>query len=353
MKIITEVLSCDPGYQIGGTWPEEEVLFFDIETTGLRKETTQVYLIGCAFFEEGQWKIRQYLAEGALDEQEIMEQFCRFASSFRTLIHFNGDGFDIPYLTYKAQFYDLDFNFQKFRSVDLYKLAKPLKKLLCLERLNQKSVEQFLKIERDDRFSGGALIPVFYEYERSADPKAEQLLLLHNFDDVKGMLKITGILAYLDLAEGAFEFKDLEIVQDTAVFEYTLKTPLPVSFEKHLDRNGILIYAGDRLLQISIRIFDGVAKHALPDIENYYYLPEEDKVVHKDVAVFVDKDHRKKATKKNCFLKKEGRFLPQKHPLFQPVFQVDGEKLSYFELDSSLTDDHRKLTEYALDIIKL
>ena len=353
MKILTETLSFDPTYRIGTIAPEEEVLFFDIETTGLRKETTQVYLIGCAFFDGGEWKLRQYLAESALDEQEIMEQFCEFAGSFRTLIHFNGDGFDIPYLAYKAQFYDLDFDFQKLRSVDIYKLAKPLKKFLCLESLSQKSVERFLKIGRDDEYGGGALIPVFYDYERTGDPKAEHLLLLHNFDDVQGMLKIVDILSYLDLLEGDFEFRNLEIVGDTAVFEYTLKMPVPVSFEKYLDRDRIVVFAGEDLLQISIRIFDGEAKHPLPDIENYYYLPAEDKVIHKDVAVFVDKDHRRKATKKNCYLKKKGRFLPQKHPLFEPVFQIDGEKMLYFELDGSVTEDHRMLTEYALDIIKL
>ena len=49
--------------------------------------------------------------------------------------------------------------------------------------MSQKSLERFLKIERDDLYGGGALIPVFYEFERSADKEAEDLLLLlcHQF----------------------------------------------------------------------------------------------------------------------------------------------------------------------------
>ncbi len=354
MKVLTETADFSPEYDLEQLAPKEEILFFDIETTGLRKESTQVYLIGCAFFLDGNWQIRQYLAESALDEQEVMERFADFASSYKTLIHFNGDGFDIPYLAYKADYYDLDLDFDRFQSFDIYKMAKPLKKVLGLESMSQKSLERFLKIDRDDLYGGGALIPVYYEFERSGDPEAEKLILLHNFDDVKGMLKLLSILNYTELIEGQFAFEKLEVIDHTAVLSYQLKSPLPVAFEKRSDQDRIWISAEERLLQLNIRLYEGQARLPLPDVENYYYLPEEDRVIHKDVAQFVDKSHRKKATKKNCFLKKEGCFLPQSHPLFSPAFQVEGEKKkSFFELSESVTENHKILTEYALDIINL
>ena len=106
------------------------------------------------------------------------------------------------------------------------------------------------------------------------------------------------------------------------------------------------------MLQISIRIFEGTARFPLEDVENYFYLPAEDKVIHKDVAQFVDRQYRKKATKKNCFLKKEGSFLPQNHPYFQPAYMVEGDKKrSYFELSQIADAEQELLTEYALDII--
>ena len=354
MKIITDTTELKPAFDLSRIAPVEDILFFDIETTGLRKESTQVYLIGCAFFHDGSWKIRQYLAESALDEREVMESFADFASSYKVLIHFNGDGFDIPYLAYKAEFYDLDLDFSTFQSIDIYKLAKPLKKLLGLESMSQKSIERFLQINRDDLYGGGALIPVFYEFERSADKEAEDLLLLHNYDDVKGMLQLLAILNYTGIIEGAFRFEEFKVIDHTAVFDFELEMPLPVSFEKHADNDRILIAADGKLLQLNIKIYDGIAKLPLPDVENYYYLPDEDRVIHKDVAQFVDKSHRKKATKKNCYLKKEGQFLPQKHTLFTPAFSVEGEsRKSFFELQNSVTEDHRILTEYALDIINL
>ena len=352
MKIITETITCSPDLYSGNGARTEDLLFFDIETTGLKKETTQVYLIGCAFFEDGEWKIRQYLAESALDEQPVMEQFTEFAKGFRTLVHFNGEGFDIPYLAFKADFYDLDFSFDAFQSIDLYLLSKPLKKLLGLSSMSQKSIEHFLKIDREDLYGGGALIPVFYQFERTADEEAERVLLLHNHDDVEGMLQLVKILDYRQIVEGSFSFSGAGIKEHTAVLEYLLEKPVPVAFETSLSEGRILLAADGSLLQLNIALYEGSARLPLPDVENYFYLPEEDRVIHKDVAAFVDKSHRRKATRKNCFLKKEGIFLPQRKPLFTPAFEVEGQRRkTFFEVTEGFPEDHRMLTQYALDIL--
>lgn len=352
MKIITETAASCPELDLRDATRPEDLLFFDIETTGLKKETTQVYLIGCAFCKDGTWMIRQYLAESALDEQLIMEQFADFAKGFRVLVHFNGEGFDIPYLAYKAAYYNLDFSFADFQSIDIYLLSKPLKKLLGLSSLKQKSIEQFLGIDREDLYGGGALIPVYYTFERTSDEEAERLLLLHNHDDVEGMLDLVKILDYRQIPEGKFSFSDGRIINHTAVLEYRLEKPLPAPFESIHDQDRIRLAAEGTLLQLNIALYEGCALLPLPDVENYYYLPEEDRVIHKDVAAFVDKSHRRKATRKNCFLKKEGLFLPQRKPLFEPAFEVAGQKRkTFFEVTEALPDNHRMLTEYALDIL--
>ena len=41
-----------------------------------------------------------------------------------------------------------------------------------------------------------------------------------------------------------------------------------------------------------------------------YYLPKEDMAVHKSVGCFVEPAYRQKATAANCYIKKDGRFLP-------------------------------------------
>ncbi|MCQ2513042.1 MAG: ribonuclease H-like domain-containing protein [Lachnospiraceae bacterium] len=351
MKIITKAVKEIPDYNIESIAPKGDVLLFDIETTGLKKETTQVYLIGCSYYENDCWIIRQYLAESAIDEAEVIESFLDLASNYKVLVHFNGDGFDIPYMKYKVEYYGFSFNFDDLISFDIYKQAKRLKKFLNMQKMGQKAIEIFLGIERDDQLNGGLLIPYFYEYEKTGEKELEDLLLLHNFDDIQGMFKILAILKYADVLSGNFEFESYEECQGFAIFNYRLNNPVPVRYLKELDNFDVICLEGN-LLQINRKLYSGEAKYFFPDVENYYYLPEEDRVIHKDVAMFVEKCHRKKATKTNCYIKKEGVFLAQEKDLFEPFYHIDcDKKRTYFELCSEIIQNKELLKCYALAII--
>jgi len=312
MKIITGKAGFEPEYDMRSICPPEEMLLFDIETTGLKKETTQVYLIGCAWYENETWILRQYLTENAGDEYEILREFTAFAERFRVLIHFNGDGFDIPYLRYKCEYYGIGSPFEALESFDIYRRAKRARRLLGLSSMSQKSIEQFLGITRDDKYSGGLLIPVYYEYEKTGSTQAEQLLLLHNHDDLEGMLKILPVLSYTRLLEGAFLFVSAGEEENDAVFRYRTEQQLPVAFECRVKEDLLLSgFGGEFCIRRKMR--RGIAKLPLPNVSDYYYLPEEDRVIHKEVAQFLDRSRRVKATAKNCFVRKEGKFLPDIH----------------------------------------
>lgn len=313
MKEFKEVTELISPYDIRNISPPGEMLLFDIETTGLKKETTQIYLIGCGYFDpDGLFTVRQWLTESAQDERYVLEEFAAFASHFRVLLHFNGDGFDIPYTSYKLEQYGIDLDLYAMESIDIYKKIKPYKKFLALERLNQTSVERFLKVERKDVMNGGLLIPYYYEYEKTGSPECEYLLLLHNSDDVKGMIQLTALMSYADLFDGLFDLARVEVAGGASgrvlVLEYGLKSPVPVSVNR--EKGCLNICAEKDLLQINIDIYDGVARIPVENYQDYYYLPEEDQVIHKDVAQFVDKKFRRKATKSNCYLKKQGAFIP-------------------------------------------
>ena len=133
----------------------EEFLFFDIETTGFSPRNTSLYLIGAVCFLDEHWTFLQWFAETPSEECEILNAFLAFCRSFRAVVHFNGDGFDIPYLLFKAEKYTLSDTLSSMQSIDLYRLTRPYKKYLKLTHINQKSLESFLGIEREDRYNGG------------------------------------------------------------------------------------------------------------------------------------------------------------------------------------------------------
>ena len=153
----------------------EELIFFDIETTGLSAHNASLYLIGTVVHEGGSWKLQQLFAESLTDEIEMLEHFFALLSKKRRLLSFNGERFDIPFLEKLLSQYGLSESFQGVESLDLYRELRPAKKLLSLPNYQLKSCERFLGIQREDRFSGGELIYVYLDYLKTKDPKMEDL----------------------------------------------------------------------------------------------------------------------------------------------------------------------------------
>ena len=142
-------------------------LLFDIETTGFSAKTCTLYLIGAAVYQgDGMFTGIQWFNESGSqeEEKELLSAFFSFCQSYGTLLHYNGDGFDLPYLKNCAKKHALTPPFSYMQSFDLYKMIRPLKELFKTDSLKLKSIEQFLHISREDRFSGGELIKVYQNY---------------------------------------------------------------------------------------------------------------------------------------------------------------------------------------------
>ena len=120
-------------------------VFFDIETTGLSWRTSHLYLIGAAFMENGCWTLQQWFLQKPSEEKELLLQFSSFLSSFTQVIHYNGQGFDLPYLAHKYEDYRLPDPFAHMESLDLYRMVRPFRILLSLSSLKQKDVERLLE----------------------------------------------------------------------------------------------------------------------------------------------------------------------------------------------------------------
>ncbi|MCI5944723.1 MAG: hypothetical protein MRZ41_08525, partial [Eubacterium sp.] len=154
----------------------------------------------------------------------------------------------------------------------------------------------------------------YREYLKTHNAKLLHLLLLHNMEDIHGMESLFPLLSFLDILTGNFicEEKGWEETSEDSpgilFFQCMLPSALPVHFQAFFSDSEIEV--SDKKMFIRIPVFLGELKHYYKDYENYFYLPEEDRAIHKSVGCFVEKSHRKKATAKTCYIKKEGVFLP-------------------------------------------
>lgn len=387
MKIVEEEF--DPENLIRNSYPltrlsdnTEEILFFDIETTGLSARMSSLYLIGCAYTKEEKWFVRQFFADEKADEQEVIQAFFSFCVSFSTLISFNGNRFDIPYIKYKCDKYGIPFALERFTSVDIYKRVAPYKNILGIPDCKQKTVELFLGINRTDIYNGGQLIELYKKYLDNKDEELYKVLLLHNSDDVKGMIEILPVLFYHDLFQSILGTPGFQVRCDGPAPEDLHSLPIravKVRADHYEDINGadkqelymkIAIpdnlpvkiggtYDGAYMLlngdegTIRIPIYEGELKYFYSNYKEYYYLPDEDQSIHKSVAEFVDRSYRMQATAATCYTRKPGQFLKQWSDVFIPFFKTDYDSHEiYFELSDYIKRNRTVMTMYCTHILE-
>ena len=335
--------------------PLDKLLFIDIETTGFTARSSSLYLIGAAYFYSGCWHIKQWFAENYNSEQSVLNDFFSFAADYTHLVHFNGNNFDLPYLLQKCEMYKLPHNFDGFEGIDIYKRISPYKFFLHTPNCKQKTLEELLGIDREDIYGGGDLISLYHEYVKHPSEEAYHTLLLHNSDDMKGMLLILPLLAFYDLFNSPLRAKK---VQSNRFIDYhghdkkellmklELPTPLPMPVSNL--SNGCY-FSGEGVEGIlKVPVFEEEMKYFYSNYKDYYYLPEEDTALHKSVASFVDKEHRTQATAATCYTRKYSTYLPQWDIFAEPFFKRNYKsKDLFFELTDNMKKDRELFARYA------
>lgn len=335
--------------------PLDKLLFIDIETTGFTAKSSSLYLIGAAYFYSGCWHIKQWFAENYNDEQSVLNDFFSFARDYTHLVHFNGNNFDLPYLLQKCEMYKLPHNFDKFEGIDIYKRISPYKSFLHTPNCKQKTLEELLGIDREDIYSGGDLIGFYHEYVRNPNKETCHTLLLHNSDDMKGMLLILPLLAFYDLFNSPIKAKKVQSNQFVdyhghnrreLLMKLELPTPLPMSISNL--SNGCYFSGEGTEGILKVPVFEEEMKYFYSNYKDYYYLPDEDTALHKSVASFVDKEHRTQATAATCYTRKYSTYLPQWDIFTEPFFKRNYKsKELFFELTDNMKKDRDLFARYA------
>lgn len=298
-----------------------DLLFFDIETTGLSSKTSQVVLIGLIQYnlEASAFEMIQFLAESkdSSEEIQILENFCRIALTKNYLVHFNGGSFDLPFLKHRCQILHLSESFSQLPSLDLYRelLAMPAF-FRQMPNHKQKSFELLIGYPRKDRLSGKEMISAFQEYAKTKNSSTLKLLLLHNEDDLKGMLALTSLGSLKQLLQDSYEITEIQELQEPnldgtietkLLFQLSLEMPVPAILSANTSFCYITIT--ENKVKIKMPLYEGTLRYFYPDYKNYYYLPFEDEAIHKSVAAYLDSSHRQKATAATCYKKISGTFL--------------------------------------------
>ena len=274
-------------------------VFYDIETTGLSRNSTFLYLIGAVAYEEETWQMYQWMAENPAEEPELLKTFSDFLKNYSCTIQYNGDSFDQPYLEARYLFHNLSIPFEGLPSLDLYRLLKPLKGLLKLSRMNQPSMEAFLGIAQRDYCDGGACIRLYKQFASGKKSEAADIVLGHNREDLLGLGKIFSMLSYLSLFHEEYEPVNCEIQDNNLLFTLALSCDLPVEFSNLSEE--FYITGSKNRVRLLVKPKNGRLKQYYSNYKDYDYIPSEDTAIPKSLSACMDKKLRKPAKKDTCY----------------------------------------------------
>lgn len=313
MKLIRSKLNTDNFSSITLT---PDTLLFDIETTGLSADTSYLYLIGAICLENGEPTLLQWFCDEYSEEKEVLASFRDFVKGYTRLVHYNGSGFDIPYLNKKFKRHCLSFFIEPEGTLDIYKLLLPFKKHTSFPDFKQKTIEQCAGFIRTDTFSGGDLTEVYAAYAgkyrlATLTGKSEEadalrhVMLLHNHDDLVGLFYLYSKTYLADFFAGILQPSIIKLEQGLLyTFDFPL-LPFPIS----LMQNNCKFTITEKETDLLLPFFEGELKYFFKDYKNYYYLKYEDTAMHVSVAEWVDKEAKEKCKPATAYQKKSCTFL--------------------------------------------
>ena len=364
MRIISKSIDQDISFSLPDVPADtQEVLFLDIETTGISRANSTVYLIGCINKQPEGWQITQWFDDTGLDEKMILSSFLVFCGKYKYIINYNGNRFDLPFLRARMEFHGLlsdAASFLSMESVDLYAYIAPYRHLLGLPDYRQQTVEACLQTGRTEDADGKELIDTYKKYLLLPSLEMLDILTLHNQANVEGLLKLLPLSAFSHLEKmnvtvtraQANMYTDHEGKEAEELFiRFHMDFSLPARIYAGADHCYLKIEGDSGILKVPL--YSEEMKYFYANYRDYYYLPAEDMAIHKYIATYVDPNRRIQAKPETCYTRKTSAYLPQwslyRTPFFKRSFE---DKSIFFEFSDEMKKDRAALSDYAAYVLR-
>ncbi len=187
---------------LAGTPCGGNLLFIDLETTGLAGGAgSYAFLVGCGWFGEGRFHVRQFLLSSFASERELLKALSDVAVTLDAVVTYNGKSFDLPLIETRYALNRLATPFAEMPHVDMLHHARRLwhghdegHRLSNLET-------SLLGHEREGDVPGFEIPSRYFHFVRTGDARPLDAVLEHNRRDLLSLALLTARAARL-LDEG-------------------------------------------------------------------------------------------------------------------------------------------------------
>jgi hypothetical protein len=176
-----------------GDLAAESMLFLDTETTGLSGGTgTFVFMVGMAFFEDGDLVARQVFMRHHAEETALLGAIRPLLRRFDAVVSFNGKAFDVPLLRTRHSANRVPWPLEADAHLDLLFPARRLWR----DRLDSCTLQtlerHIVGHARDDDIPGWMIPDAYFRYLRGGDAYPIAQVFRHNLDDVLSLVALCG-----------------------------------------------------------------------------------------------------------------------------------------------------------------
>lgn len=229
-------------------------IILDIETTGLDPVRDNLVLLGFIVFEGDKSYIIQYFAEDNFEEERLLKIYLKMTAD-KTIITYNGDKFDIPFLNIRLDKYDLEPIFPATK--DIYKTISSHRKYFTFESMRLMDMEKHIGIFRNDPSRYKVISKLTEDIKKRDKPRP---IMIHNENDLIATEKLANINDYFtrelstNLDGYIINLKSVWINND--IFQINLESTKTLT-ESYFSSNNYELRTSSNTIEINIQILYG------------------------------------------------------------------------------------------------
>ncbi len=190
--------------------PLEQILFVDLETTGLAGGTgTYPILAGLGYLRQDVLVLEQFFMEDFDRELASMLELNKRFDRFSVFSTYNGKSFDIPVLRTRFTLHRLRTDWDR-PHIDLLHLVRKLWRGVLPECTLHSVERHLLGITRSQDVDGSMVPQIYFDYVRRRDPSAIAVVFDHNAQDVISLASILARLSYYYLNPDDDELTEMQ-----------------------------------------------------------------------------------------------------------------------------------------------
>jgi len=175
-------------------------LFIDLETTGLSGGAGVVpFLVGLGFYKNDKFNVVQFFLGDLAEEERLIQQLGQFFSqmNFRSIITFNGKGFDMPLLETRFTLHRHPLSLNELPHLDFLFSARSLWKHKYESCRLFHLAQEIVEADRSEDIPAAEIPIRYFEYLRTGNFSLMESVLYHNQEDILSLLGVVIVGAML------------------------------------------------------------------------------------------------------------------------------------------------------------